>query len=134
MKINRNKPIIKLKIIKEDLGYTALGQWKERSLITCGDNWEELQNMIVEMVNLAFEDLGYTYTIEEIQFEFDLASFFDFYKVINAKALSERIGMNQSLLAQYIKGTKKPSVAQTKRILKGVQQIGRELSEAKFLI
>ncbi len=66
--------------------------------------------------------------------EFDLESFFDFYKVINAKALSERIGMNQSLLAQYIKGIKKPSPAQTKRILHGVQQIGRELTEVRFLL
>ena len=39
---------------------------------------------------------------------------------INAKALSKRIGMNQSLLAQYIKGIKKHSVIQTKRILQGV--------------
>lgn len=128
------KPKIKLKIVKEDLGYTALGQWKERSLVTCGDSWDELQNMIIEMLNLTFEDLGFTYTIDEIQFEYDLGSFFDFYKVINAKALSERIGMNQSLLAQYIKGIKKPSAPQTKRILQGVQQIGRELSEVRFLL
>jgi len=40
--------------------------------------------------------------------------------------------MNQSLLAQYIKGIKKPSAAQTKRILQGVQKIGRELSEVQF--
>jgi transcriptional regulator with XRE-family HTH domain len=130
----RNKPKIKLKIIKEDEGYTAVGQWRNQSLVTCGDTWDELQTMILEMVNLAFEDLGYTFTIDEIQFEYDLESFFDFYKVINAKALSERIGMNQSLLAQYIKGIKKPSVAQTRRILKGVHQIGRELSEARFLV
>jgi hypothetical protein len=56
------------------------------------------------------------------------------YRVINAKALSERIGMNQSLLAQYIKGIKKPSPVQVKRILDGVQQIGRELSEVRFLL
>jgi len=134
MKTSTKKPVIKLKILKEDLGYTALGQWKNRSLVTCGDNWEELQSMIIEMLNLTFEDLGFTYTIEEIQFEYDLESFFDFYKVINAKALSERIGMNQSLLAQYIKGIKKPSATQTKRILQGVQQIGRELSEVRFLL
>ncbi len=134
MKVNSKKPVIKLEITKEDLGYTALGQWKERSLVTCGDSWEELQNMIVEMVNLSFEDLGYTYTIDEIKLEYDIGSFFDFYKVINAKALSERIGMNQSLLAQYITGNKKPSTAQTRRILKGVQQMGRELSEVRFLL
>ncbi len=74
------------------------------------------------------------YTIDDIQFTYDIASFFDFYKVINAKALSERIGMNQSLLAQYLKGIKKPSTSQLKRILQGVQQIGRELSETSFLL
>jgi transcriptional regulator with XRE-family HTH domain len=128
------KPKIKLKIIKEDQGYTAVGQWKNRSLVTCGENWEELQVMVIEMLNLVFEDLGYNYSIDEVSFTYDMASFFDFYKVINAKALSERIGMNQSLLAQYIKGNKKPSIAQTKRILEGVQQIGRELSEVRFLL
>lgn len=128
------KPKIKLEIIKEDLGYTAMGQWKNRGLVTCGDNWDELQDMIIEMLDLSFEDLGYTFSIDEIKFEYDLESFFDFYKVINAKALSERIGMNQSLLAQYIKGIKKPSAPQTKRILEGVQQVGRELSEIRFLL
>jgi hypothetical protein len=37
-------------------------------------------------------------------------------------------------LAQYIKGIKKPSPAQTTRILKGVQQIGKELAAISFLI
>lgn len=128
------KPKVTLNIIKEDRGYSAVGKWKDRLLATQGDHWDDLQKMIVEMVNLTFEDLGYAYTLEDIALTYDLESFFDFYKVINAKALSERIGMNQSLLAQYIKGIKKPSVAQTKRILKGVQQIGRELTEVRFLL
>lgn len=131
---NNNKPSIALKILKEDVGYTAVGQWKERSMVTCGDTWEELEEMIIEMVDLTFEDLGYTYTMDEIDLEYDLESFFAFYRVINAKALSERIGMNQSLLAQYIRGIKKPSRAQTKRILEGVRQIGKELSEVEFVL
>jgi len=128
------KPKIKLTIIKEDVGYGATGKWKDRFMATCGDTWEELQDMIIEMVNLTFEDLEYTYTMDEIKLEYDLESFFAFYKVINAKALSERIGMNQSLLAQYIKGIKKPSKAQTRRILEGVRQIGKELTEVEFLM
>ena len=71
---------------------------------------------------------------EQLKFEYDLESFFDFYRVINAKALSERIGMNQSLLAQYIRGKKKPSPKQVNRILEGVRQIGRELCEVNFLV
>ena len=89
---------------------------------------------ILEAINLAFEERHRKYSMTDLQFEFDLESFFDFYRIINAKALSERIGMNQSLLAQYIRGIKKPSPAQARRILEGVRQIGRELSEVNFLI
>lgn len=128
------KPKIKITVTKEDTGYSANGVVKERFIATEAETFVELKQMVLEAVNLTFEDKGFVYTIEEIQFEYDLESFFDFYKVINAKALSERIGMNQSLLAQYIKGIKKPSVTQTKRILKGVQQIGRELTEVRFLL
>jgi transcriptional regulator with XRE-family HTH domain len=127
------KPKIVMIITKEDLGYSAHAQVENISINTQGDTFDELKEMILEAVNLSFEDKGFSYTIDEIEFAYDLKSFFDFYKVINVKALSERIGMNQSLLAQYINGIKKPSPAQTKRILKGVQQIGRELSEVRFL-
>jgi len=127
------KPKIKITITKEDTGYSASTVVDDNFIATEAETFEELKTNILEAVNLAFEEKGFIYSIDEIQFEYDLESFFDFYKVINAKALSERIGMNQSLLAQYIKGIKKPSALQTKRILRGVQQIGRELSDARFL-
>jgi len=50
------------------------------------------------------------------------------------RCYQKELGMNQSLLAQYIKGNKKPSPNQIRRILKGVQQIGKELVDVKFLI
>ena len=128
------KPKIKITVVKEDTGYSANTLVNGNFIATEAETFEELNTMVLEALNLAFEERGFVYTIEEIQFEYDLESFFDFYKVINAKALSKRIGMNQSLLAQYIKGIKKPSVIQTKRILRGVQQIGRELTEVRFLL
>jgi len=128
------KPKINMGITKEDLGYSAHALVNNISINTQGDNFEELKAAIVEAVNLAFEDKGFVYSIDEIKMTYELGSFFDFYKVINAKALSERIGMNQSLLAQYIKGIKKPSPVQTKRIIQGVHQIGKELSEISFIL
>lgn len=128
------KPKINLTITKEDTGYSAYVFTENISINTQVDTYEELKTNVLEAVNLAFEDKGFVYTINEIKFTLDLQSFFEFYKVINAKALSERIGMNQSLLAQYIKGIKKPSVNQTQKILYGVQQIGRELAEIRFLL
>jgi hypothetical protein len=128
------KPKIIFKVLKEDTGYSALASVKNNFIATEAETIDELRSNVLEAVSLAFEETGFEYTLDEIRFDYDLESFFLFYKVINAKALSERIGMNQSLLAQYIKGIKKPSSAQTKRILQGVQQIGRELSEIKFLL
>jgi len=125
---------VKIRVMKEDKGYSATTRVDNNFIATESESFDELKTMILEALNLAFEDKGIVYVINDLRFEYDLESFFYFYKVINAKALSERIGMNQSLLAQYIKGNKKPSPAQTKRILEGVQQIGRELSEVRFLI
>jgi hypothetical protein len=127
------KPGIKMKVLKEDIGYSAFTKVGDKFIATQGDTFEELKEMILEAVNLSFEDEGYTYTIDEIGFAYDLESFFTFYRVINAKALAERIHMNPSLLAQYIKGIKKPSAAQTRRIVDGVRQIGKELSEIKVI-
>jgi hypothetical protein len=125
---------VKMRVMKEDKGYSATTMIDDNFIATQSETFDELKTMILEALNLAFEDQGRVFGITDLKFEYDLESFFEFYKVINAKALSERIGMNQSLLAQYIKGIKKPSPAQTKRILEGVQQIGRELSEVRFLI
>ena len=128
------KPNINITITKEDTGYSAHTTIGNNFIGTEGETFEEIKINVREAVNLTFEDKGFIYTIDEIKLTLDLQSFFDFYKVINAKALSSRIGMNQSLLAQYISGSKKPSTIQRKRILKGVQQIGRELSEIQFLL
>ena len=125
---------IKVIVMKEDTGYSATSIIGDDFVGTEAETFEELKTNMIEALDFAYEELEIEYTLSDIQFEFDLESFFDFYKVINAKALSERIGMNQSLLAQYIKGIKKPSPAQTRRILHGVQQIGRELTEVRFLL
>ncbi len=128
------KTKIKVTVTKEDEGYSANILVNSNFIATEAENLAELKTNILDAVNFTFETEGLVYSIEELLFAYDLESFFSFYKVINAKALSERIGMNQSLLAQYIKGIKKPSANQTKRILQGVQQIGRELSDARFIV
>jgi hypothetical protein len=128
------KPKIKITVTKENIGYSATTLVNGNFIATEAETFEDLKTNMLNAVNFTFEEWAIVYSIEEFQFEYDLESFFDFYKVINAKALSERIGMNQSLLAQYIKGIKKPSALQTKRILNGVQQIGRELTDVQFLL
>ncbi len=121
-------------VIKENDGFSAYTKVGKYFIATEGSDIEDLNKNILEAVNLNFENEGIVYNLNEIALKPDLASFFEFYKVINAKALSQRIGMNQSLLAQYINGVKKPSQTQTKRILKGVQQVGKELASIQFFL
>jgi predicted RNase H-like HicB family nuclease len=116
---------------KTETGYAAYAE--DFPVFTVGKDLDELKTNILEAINMYFEAEERSVTLNDLKITLDLPQFFEFYKVINAKALSERIGMNQSLLAQYIKGNKKPSPAQVQRIMKGVQQIGRELSEISFL-
>ena len=123
---------IEMIVEKTNTGYSAYGE--KYAVYTVGSSLEELKENMLEALNLYFEKQGKAIVENDLKISLDLPQFFEFYKVINAKALSERIGINQSLLAQYIKGNKKPSPTQTQRILKGVQQVGQELAAIQFIL
>lgn len=121
---------LKISVIKENTGYSAKCNIGKTFIATQGETFAELKDNILDAINLAIED---NLKFDNLKLEYDLESFFHFYKVINAKALSERIGMNQSLLAQYIKGSKTPTLKQIARIMTGVKEIGRELLEVDLI-
>ncbi len=124
---------IKITIEKTNTGFSA--GVDKYPVYSAGDNLKEIKQNILEAINLYFDYMKQPLVAEtDLQFTLDIQSFFNFYKVINAKALSDRIGMNQSLLAQYISGIKKPSPSQTKRILEGIREVGKELSDMRFLL
>ncbi len=52
---------------------------------------------------------------------------------MNTKFLADKIGMNATLLSQYIEGQKKPSSKQAEKILSGMHQIEQELSGINLL-
>ena len=124
MKILRKK--IRLVVEKTYTGFYALSE--EYPVFTTGQSFTELLLHAVEAMNLYLFDRGSQINAENIEFEIDLKQFFQYYRVINSKYLAKRIGMNESLLSQYVKGRKKPSPNQTSKILSGIQEIGRELS------
>lgn len=120
------KKKFKFMVEKIDTGFSAFSE--DAPVFTTGKNITELQNNIIEAIELAFEATETKFSKENIELEIDLKQFFKYYKVINAKYLAERIGMNPTLFSQYVKGHKKPSSKQTTRILNGLNEIGLELS------
>lgn len=122
---------VEMIVEKTKTGYSAYAV--KHNVFTTGRTLQQLKKNMLESINLFFEESGKSaIDIEQLKITLDLPQFFSFYKVLNAKALSERIGMNQSLLAQYINGNKIPSLQQTKRILDGVREVGKELAEINF--
>ena len=76
---------------------------------------------------------------EDIDEDLSFEGFFDkqettlLYKIfmahpeLNVSAIARRLGISQSLMAQYISGKKKASKARIKMILDTVREIGKEL-------
>ncbi|GGF22407.1 type II toxin-antitoxin system HicB family antitoxin [Hymenobacter cavernae] len=125
---------VEMIVERTNTGYSAYAQ--DLPIATTGATFQELKANMLLALSLYIEETSkdkYFPHDDMIRVTLDLPQFFEFYKVINAKALSERIGMNQSLLAQYISGQKKPSAKQVERILDGIRAIGRELSEIELV-
>lgn len=122
---------IKMIVEKTDTGFSAFSE--DYPIYTTGRTIPELIDNALEAANLFFEEENIRITQENFKFEIDFKQFFQYYKVINAKFLAARIGMNPTLLSQYVQGRKKPSDAQTEKILLGIHQIGQELSEINLI-
>ena len=111
---------------KTATGYSAYSP--HLPVYSTGETWEEARQNVHEALQLYFN----TDQTLPLRLRMDLGQFFQYYKVLNARSLAERIGMNPSLLSQYIQGQKQPSAKQTQRILEGIRQIGKELASLDF--
>ena len=125
------KKKIKMIVEKTDTGFSAYSV--DYPIFTTGKSISDLIGNAYEASNLYYADQQINITQENLKFELDFRQFFQYYKVINAKFLADKIGMNATLLSQYVSGLKKPSDAQTEKILMGIHQIGKELAEINLI-
>jgi hypothetical protein len=125
------KKKIHMVVEKTNTGFSAYSE--EYPIFTTAESMNDLVNSAYEAVNFYFEEQEIVVSKENVQFEIDFKQFFQYYKVLNSKFLAEKIGMNPTLLSQYVKGHKKPSSKQTEKILFGIHQIGKELSEINLI-
>jgi predicted RNase H-like HicB family nuclease len=122
---------IKMIVEKTNTGFSAFSE--DYPIFTTGRTIPELMENALEAANLCFEDEKVNITQENLRFEIDFKQFFLHYRVLNSKFLADKIGMNPTLLSQYVQGRKKPSETQTEKILLGIHQIGQELSEINLI-
>ena len=93
-------------------------------------NPEQRANFTSDLFGIRWEELD-----EDLSFEGffkqkksnELYDLFIAHPEINASAVARRLGISQSLLAQYIGGTKKPSAERLELIKSELRHIGHEL-------
>jgi transcriptional regulator with XRE-family HTH domain len=118
---------IKFSVEKTGTGFSAFAE--DYPVYTTGSTLTALQKNCAEALNLYLKDRNQRVTNKEVQLQIDLQQFFSYYRVINARFLAQRIGMNATLLSQYVRGNKTPSPQQIHKILKGIREVGEELTE-----
>ncbi len=123
---------IKFIITPTPSGY--IGKCDSAEIVVEGNTLLEIQKNALEDAINYFSRSKPPKSVCQLDFEIDYQDFFDSYKVINSKHLAQRIGMNESLLSQYVNGKKKPSMNQVNRIVAGIHEIGKELYELKLFI
>ena len=84
-----------------------------------GIHWRELNE------DVSFESFLYTDAVPS-----ELQAFFLSHKEINVAEFAKRIGINPTLLRNYINGFKTPSEQRTEAIKKGIKELGMELLNA----
>ena len=118
---------------KTTAGYSAYREEKYGIVVTTGNNIAELRKNIVEAYNLYAESNGKKQILpDQVSLQFDLPSFFEYYPEINTSALGTRIGMHKSLLSEYINGKRTPSGKQVHKIMIGIKELGKELTQLEI--
>lgn len=133
------KKAIKIIVEKATEGFTAYVP-DLPGCVSFGNNLEEVKNNIKEAIQFQIEGMkedGEPIPLKlqgdfNIELKLDVAQVFNLYQSINASGFAKRIGMNKSLLIQYVNGIKKPSERQAKRILEGIVDFGKELSHIQI--
>lgn len=127
-RLNKKIPVV---IEKTRSGFSAYAEYID--VFTTGKDIPSLYTNLLEALNLFYKDSGYEVSTDNLKLSLDLRQFFQYYRVLNANFLAERIGMNPSLLSQYVRGKKQPSAKQSDRIIRGIQKIGKELADINLV-
>lgn len=85
-----------------------------------GIHWPELDE------DLSYEGFFKKDTMDD---KSELYKLFKAFPEINVAGIARRLGIKQSLMAAYICGTKKPSLARREEIIKELHSLGRALLE-----
>lgn len=124
--------VFRLIIEKGEDGYWGRITEGKNLITSFGETIVELKRNMNEAIELTYENEGSGPPEYEYELVVDIQEFFRINNYINITTLAEYIGMNSSLLRQYAKGIKFPSIKQVGRIESAVKEIGKQLMRTEL--
>lgn len=93
---------------------------------------EQRMNFEYDEIGIHWPDIDEDVSVESFLYDnpepSDISRLFLMHPELNVSAVARRLGIQQSLLAAYIRGTKKPSPNRENEIRAVIRQIGIELA------
>lgn len=132
----------KVSVILErtDTGFSAYIPDLPITCTTGGDltevekNMHEALNLHLEALKIEGESIPAKFN-EDVRFDFrlDITDFFNLFAPIKQTAVAKKAGINPSLLRQYARGIKHPSLSQAQKIEEAIHQLARELLKVNIV-
>lgn len=91
-----------------------------------GESVEEAKDDFADCITQAIEISSGDYQIE-VEYQYDLQSFFNYFDFFNLSQLARYLGINESQMRQYKNGLAFPNEKTIGKILEGIHNIGKEL-------
>lgn len=123
-----------LAIVERGKGKGNFSCFVPESIMDCGiggygttarEAMEDAKLNVQEYKEMKAEE-GKTFPDVELDFRFDVGSFFDYYP-IDVTAFAKYIGMNASVVRQYVTSLRQPREEQIRKIRNGIDQLSRDL-------
>ncbi|MFR9564843.1 MAG: DUF2442 domain-containing protein [Rikenellaceae bacterium] len=97
---------------------------------------QQRQNYTISMLGLHWRDLDEDVSFESFEYDdaepTELQRFFLTHKEVNIAEFAKRVGINATLLRNYINGFKQPSKEREQEILRHIHKMGEDFMAVAF--
>lgn len=91
---------------------------------------EDFLESVKESLEGAAKEGSQTPQSIDVSFKYDVPSFFNYFDYLNVSKFAEFAGINESRMRAYKSGLAYPGEKTTRKILKAIETIGKEISAA----
>ena len=106
-------------VVSEGCSVLGTGNSAKSAMEDMLKGWEDMRDCLVSE--------GRDVPELEIEYIFDIGSLFSYYDFLNLSGVSREIGLNPSVVRQYVIGTRKPSEERKRKIADGIERLARKI-------